>query len=161
MIDPKIQRLLVGLGSHHGDDQLGWKLAEEVGKSVAIPVRQATVPADLLHWMDGVQELHLCDACQGHGIRAPGKLHRWEYRVQAMNLEDILPGVEMLRCSNSHQLSLGAVLSLARTLHLLPPRVVIWAIEGKCCEAGQSISDEIMLQLPALVQQLASDLTHA
>ncbi len=153
------QRLLVGLGSHHGDDQVGWLLVEALGKHTSFPVRLAAVPADLIHWLDGVDELFLCDACQG--TKSIGSLHRWEYRAESQPLEGTLKNVEVLRSTSSHHLSLAAVLELAQSLGLLPERVVIWAIEGRCFGAGQMVSEELTRQLPELVNQFVSEFTHA
>jgi len=147
------------LGSHHGDDQVGWSLVEELGNLIDVPFRQTAVPADLLHWLAGIDELFICDACQGSG--EPGKLHRWEYQSNHQALDDILPGVETLRSVNTHQLSLGATLSLARSLKMLPSRIVVWGIEGKSFQAGQPISTELADQLPELIHQLVDELHHA
>lgn len=153
------QRLLVGLGSHHGDDQAGWQLVEAIGKTSSIPIRQAAIPADLLHWLDGVDELFLCDACQGS--EPIGSLHCWEYRADSQPLEGILKNVELLRSTSSHHLGLAAVLEWAQSLGLLPKRVTIWAIEGRSFGAGQLISEELTRQMPELVNQFVSELTHA
>lgn len=159
MADHATHSLLVGLGSHHGDDQVGWLLADALSRKTNILCRQAAVPADLLHWLDGIDNLYLCDACQGAG--PIGKLHRWEYRSPAQSLDDILPGIESLRSVNTHQLSLAAVLSLACSLHLLPGRIVVWAIEGGNLSAGQQLSIEMTNQLPQLISQLANEFHHA
>lgn len=157
------QRLLVGLGSHHGDDQVGWRLVEELSKLVSVPSRQAVVPADLLHWLGGIDELYLYDACQGSG--PVGGLHRWEYRDKAGGFEDILKDLAVggvtLRSTSSHQLSLMEVLRLALSLNMLPRCLVIWGVEGNCFDAGQPVSEELSRQLPEIVNQLASDFTHA
>lgn len=159
MAERKLNCLLVGLGSHHGDDQIGWKLAEELSKLTDIPVRQAAVPADLLHWLADLEELYVCDACLGSG--QAGRLHRWEYLKESQPLDDVLAGVELLRSMNTHQISLAATLSLAQQLQMLPRHIVVWGIEGMSFAAGQPISAELYARLPDLCTQLASELCHA
>lgn len=163
MPKPEKKRLLVGLGSHHGDDQVGWQLSETLGKLVSIPARQAVVPADILHWLEGIDELYLYDACQGTG--PVGGLHRWDYRAEAGGLNDILDDLSVgdvtLRSTSSHQLSPAAVLRLAERLNLLPRIVVIWGVEGNRFDAGQPVSETLSRQLPDILHQLASDFTHA
>lgn len=159
MADLKPKCLLVGLGSYHGDDQIGWTLAEKLSKQTGIPCRQAAVPADLLHCLADLDELFVCDACQGSG--RPGKLHRWEYRHASQPLDELLSGVELLRSMNTHQISLSATLSLAHRLQILPHRVVVWGIEGVSFAPGQPISTDLQAQLPGLSSQLASELSHA
>lgn len=153
------KRLLVGLGSHHGDDQAGWQLVEAISRHSSIPTRKAAIPADLLHWIEGVDELYLCDACRSTGYA--GSLHRWEYRSESQPLQNILKDVEILRSSSSHHLSLAGVLEWAQSLGILPKRVVIWAIEGRNFAAGQVLSEELFRQMPTLIEQLVSELADA
>ncbi|MBL8822343.1 MAG: hydrogenase maturation protease [Planctomycetia bacterium] len=152
-------RLLIGLGSHHGDDQVGWKLAEDLGRLADLPFRQAAIPAGLLHWLNGVDQLYVFDACQSGGT--PGQVYRWQCGAHGQFLEGIIPGVKSLRSMNTHQLSLPDTLSLAHRLEMLPRRVVIWGIEGKSFETGQPLSSEITALLPDILRQLASELDHA
>ncbi len=79
------KRLFVGIGSPHGDDQAGWLLADllrgQFASAGGILVRQAVVPADILDWLNGVEHLHVCDACTTGSPAAT--LHRWEWNVAA------------------------------------------------------------------------------
>lgn len=159
MPEIKPQRLIIGLGSHHGDDQIGWKLAEELGRLTDIPFRQAAVPADILLWLAGIDELYICDACQNAG--QPGKLHKWTYQSDQHQLDEALADLESLHSINTHQMSLAATLNLGQRLKMLPPFIVIWAIEGAAFSVGQSVTDELKDQLPDLVNRLAGVLHHA
>lgn len=160
MPDQRVPRqLFVGLGSFHGDDQLGWQLADQMEKLQLLPVRQAAVPPDLLLWLDGIDELFICDACQGNG--AVGTIHRWEYCEQAKEIEEILPGVVSLRSTSSHHLGLAPVLQLASQLGILPRRVILWAVEADSFDAGQSMSAMLTAQLPGIVKQMVDEVSHA
>ncbi len=149
-----MSRLFVGLGSFHGDDQVGWSIAERLQKEVLFPVRSVTVPADLLHWIDELEELILCDACTDH--LEIGTIHRliWQPGVGFSR-------VILLRSTNSHQLSLPEVLQLAESLGKLPSKVTLYAIEASEFGAGQPLSPELQNLLPTIIQQLACELTHA
>lgn len=159
MPEIKPKRLIIGLGSHHGDDQIGWKLAEELGRLTGIPFRQAAVPADILLWLAGIDELYICDASQNAGH--PGKLHQWIFQSEQHPLHDVLAELEMLHSINTHQMSLPATLTVGQRLKMLPPYIVIWAIEGAAFSVGQSVSQELTDQLPDLVNRLAGVLHHA
>jgi hydrogenase maturation protease len=149
-----VSRLFVGLGSFHGDDQVGWAIAEQLQKKEIVPVRSAIVPADLLHWLDGIDELILCDACIGPSDA--GTVHRLSWQP-GKGLSQVM----QLRSSNSHQLSLPEVLLLAESLGKLPAKVKLYAVEARDFGAGQPLSSELQNVLPAIIQQLVRELTHA
>lgn len=75
------QILFVGLGSHHGDDQIGWLVADRLATERDLPssvaIRKAAIPLDLLDWLEGVDCLHVCDASQS--AASSGKLQRWDW----------------------------------------------------------------------------------
>jgi hydrogenase maturation protease len=122
--------LFVGLGSPHGDDQVGWLVAErlDAGPPPGWAVRRATVPLDLFDWLGGIGRLVLCDACTGGG--RPGQLHRWRWPDATI--------AGLLRPLGSHDFGLQDVLRLADTLGELPPETVLWGIEigpeGELCD---------------------------
>lgn len=149
------RKLFVGLGSFHGDDQVGWLIAEQLQSLNQIPVRTATVPADLLHYLDGLDALYLCDACQGPD--PIGTVHRWDWRNRGTSSLDVVT----LRSSNSHQLSLPETLQLAENLKMLPANIVLWAVDAKEFGAGQPPSEELMMKLPNIVARMAGELAHA
>lgn len=149
-----MSRLFVGLGSFHGDDQIGWSIAEQLQKEEVVPVRLAMVPADLLHWMEGLEELILCDACAGH--EEVGTILRltWQPGVGFSK-------VVFLRSSITHQMSLPEVLQLAESLGVLPAKVHVYAVKASGFGAGQPLSPELQNLLPTIIQQLVCELTHA
>jgi len=133
--------LVVGLGSAHGDDQIGWQVAEEVNALLigspsitGIAVRKAKSPLDLLNWLDEsndftVQRLLVCDACYGAG--KPGTVFRWEWPTDQL---------ECLRFSGSHDFGLVDVFRLAEKLDRLPPHVIIWGIQIGQTQPGVRMS---------------------
>ncbi len=162
------QSLFVGIGSPHGDDQAGWFVADRLRLKVnalsEIFVRRATVPMDLLDWLDGVDHLHLCDACQSGAT--PGKLLRWHWSGPAYDRssdEDAagpFHGLSALRSTGSHDCGLGQTLLLAERLRRLPAEVTVWGIEGSRFEPLQSVSDEIQAALPAIVSTVLAALSR-
>ena len=76
-MNPIAGTLLVGLGSAHGDDQVGWyvidRLSESIQHRCGIAARRAVIPLDLLDWLDEVHTLHICDASVTSG--AVDRLH--------------------------------------------------------------------------------------
>jgi hydrogenase maturation protease len=146
--------LLVGLGSSYGDDRLGWHIAEILqGRQLSgLRVRLATSPLGILDWLDGVERLLICDACQGGG--RPGSTHRWRWPDEAL---------APVQFSGSHDLGLTTVLRLAEQLRQLPPRVTIWAVEGAPAAPSavlmkNSMSLEVLAAVPRLLASIDSEL---
>jgi len=96
--------LVVGIGSPYGDDRVGWLVAERIAEMLGnrFIVRCARSPAELLDWLDGVAELHVCDAFASH--TQIGEAWCWQWP---------LPEIESAHFHGSHDLSLPAALALA------------------------------------------------
>ena len=179
--------LIAGLGSPHGDDQAGWlvveQLATECPDNPDIMVRRASIPLDLLDWMEGVDVLHICDACEA--TETPAKLHRFTYRAgtdgpasgghespddctrsavhQGIDMPRCPLSLNSLRCRGTHDFGLPEVLRLAEATQLLPPKIIIWAIAGSSflpeCTVGRKTYEAAMEVANAIVRELR--LTHA
>lgn len=151
--------LLVGLGSPHGDDRIGWLVIERLRSMPldGITLRQARSPLDLLDWLEGIERLVVCDAARGTG--PPGRTRHWVWPVAEL---DAWQG------SGSHDFSLPQVLELAEHLGLVhtgsindseshankPPRVELWTVEGHNDNPGECLSTEVEAALPGLLQSI-------
>lgn len=146
------QRLFVGFGSPHGDDQIGWRVAEALAplQSECRQVRKAASPPDLFDWLEGVDRLTLCDACRG--AVSPGTLFRWRWPE--------IP-TSRLRNSGSHDLGLIGVLHLAGRLGRLPASVEIVGIEIQQSAPGTPMSAAVTDALSRVVATLRSEWNHA
>ncbi len=113
--------LIVGIGSPHGDDQAGWLVARKLAERLpsTVTVRIARSPSELLNWLDGVERLIICDACQAGD--AAGTIRRWQWPADELN---------EVRWSSTHDMPLPAALSLAERLEQMPNDVVIWSVEA-------------------------------
>ncbi|MCL6503122.1 MAG: hypothetical protein K6T86_10585 [Pirellulales bacterium] len=127
--------LLVGLGSPHADDAVGWCVAGAVAAALerhtnlpqrrALTVRQARVPLELLHWCGGASRLVIVDACVPLATDAtgsqplPGTYQAWRWPA--------LPACR-LRPATSHDLGLAETLALGSTLGVLPEEITVWGV---------------------------------
>src|SRR5690348_15076586 len=113
--------LLVGLGSPHGDDAVGWRIAEMVAAAEmpGLVVRRASSPLDILDWLDGIDRLVVCDACDSPN--AVGTLYDWGWPSLA---------IAPRSSNNSHAIGLIEALKLAEQLGRLPSDVRIYAVGG-------------------------------
>ena len=64
---------IVGLGSHHGDDQAGWLVMDRLQQRNFPPQQMTRLrhPIDLLDVIDTEMSLVICDACYGSGNPGP------------------------------------------------------------------------------------------
>ena len=150
--------LVVGVGSPQGDDQAGWLVADrltahhtDAGSPPGWTVRRARIPLDLLDWLDGVDRLVICDACEALG--EPGQLHCWTWPD---------PAIAACRSLTSHDFGLPSVLQMAGALGRLPRQVTIWGIEMTGSEMnGREQPHEPALELHAAVARAVAEILAA
>jgi hydrogenase maturation protease len=113
--------LVVGIGSSHGDDQIGWFVAKELMRRSLnhCQIRIVGNPLEILDWLDECNVLHLVDSCKGDG--PPGAIYRWDWPCEE---------IEVGRWSGTHDFNLAGVLALAEQLDQLPKRIVVWGVES-------------------------------
>lgn len=145
-------RLIVGIGSPHGDDRAGWTAIEQL-RARGIPddeLRQAKVPHDLVDWLDDCTDLHIIDGCTKEFGDSVVRRLEW--------LDDSIRTGVNLRSAGSHQIDIICVLELVACLNRLPARVVLWAIPGSrfgpteamtfaCTAAVEDCVDRMMKEL--------------
>jgi hydrogenase maturation protease len=145
--------LIVGFGSHNGDDQFGWRVAERLSSqpwNVPLRIQIARSPGNLLDWLDGVEHLIVCDACQGLG--PAGSLH-------AVNWPS--PGLLGSRSSFSHGMTLPSALELAKALNRLPAKVKMIMVEARQYNTGCEMSPEVAAAVPRIVELIRLEIQHA
>lgn len=151
--------LFVGIGSAHGDDRAGWEIGDQLRVQIAetVDVRQASTPSQLLDWLEGVDRLIVCDACQARPRSADcpsndsASVHRWEWPTSQ---------VETLRSADSHSFGLPQVLQLAERLGNLPSQVIVFAIEASSFDAFSELSPEVTAALPDLISGIAGEMSR-
>lgn len=143
---------LIGVGSPHGDDQVGWKVAEAVQllAGSACAVHRVASPLEILNRIDGVDWLGICDACRGSGI--VGDWSSWSWPDERMSSREF---------AGSHDLGLNATLHLAARLGRLPPRVTIWGVEIGDCQPGDLITAAVMSAIPCVANAIVREILIA
>lgn len=144
--------LVIGLGSHHGDDQAGWLIIDRLRELGFPPARlmKALHPADLLDDIESSPSLLMCDACQG--MSPVGTIHRWQWPADSL---------QTLRSPTTHDLGLPAVLELAMRLERCPPRVEIWAVEGREWAPGTMPGDAVRAAASVVAETIWRKHYHA
>ena len=142
---------VIGLGSPHGADQLGWWLAEALRAALAgrgdISVHVCREPTrELLGLLPGAQAVLVLDALARPG--EPGRLHE-------LTVDDL---AERHAACSSHALDLREQLELAAVLEILPAdlRLLGVAVDAGSGEAGaRRIVDD-----PRTCEQVCRVLDH-
>jgi hydrogenase maturation protease len=145
--DPPLARVLVlGVGNAlRGDDAAGLEAARAVralGPAQDLAVREQEGEATgLIAVWEGADALVLIDAVR---TGAPaGTIHRLDASAAA------LPS-QLRGSTSSHAVDVAQAIELARALGRLPPRVVLFGIEGVVFDTGAPMSAAVRAALPAL-----------
>ena len=136
--------LVIGLGNElRGDDGAGIEVARRLrglAAEAGIDVRaQQGEPAGLIDAWSGRKAVLIVDT-----MRSGAELGN-DLRFDASC--EPLPA-QLRGSSSTHALSLAEAIELARALEQLPPRAVVFAIEGQRFETGAALSDEVRAVIP-------------
>jgi hydrogenase maturation protease len=114
----KYSTMVAGVGSDVGDDCAGIVAARQLAAKTG-PFRVEVIrhPAALLDRLEGVDRLHVIDACRG--LNADQPMLRCDWPAEEL---------ESIRFAGTHDMDLTMVLSLAEQLGLLPRRTTVWCI---------------------------------
>ena len=123
----------------HGKIPPCLKLMEETGDG-----------AELLEAWKGADSVVLVDAVQSGA--PPGTIHRFDAR------DEKLPG--WFSHSSTHSFGVAEAIELARTIGDLPPRLVVYGIEGLDFSAGTILSPEVAEALPKVAGLILREILH-
>jgi hydrogenase maturation protease len=144
--------LVIGVGNEYrGDDAAGLVIARRVADAArgqARVIAESGEGAALLEAWQGAQFVILCDAVQSGA--APGTMHRLE-----PDREPVPTG--FFRYS-THAFSVAEAIELARALGELPPRMLVYGIEGANFAAGLALSPAVAGTVDAVVRAVVADL---
>lgn len=141
--------LIVGLGSPHGDDQLGWVVVDRLRslRDDAVPAIKVRDGAEMLAKLEAISSLLVVDASAPMGC--PGVIRTFEWPSECLN--GFAP-------TSSHGVGLVEALRLAEALGRMPRRVRIYAIEAESTAPGAAVSRAVSNAIDALVVELLREL---
>ena len=136
---------VVGVGSPHGDDRVGWRLVEDLAESARPGVEAVAVsqPLDLVDHLDDCSVLIVVDACRTG--RAAGSAIVFEWPEDRPKFEG---------SGSTHGLGLAMALEMAGVLGRLPSSVVLFAVEAAGCSPVAELSTDLESALPQLRRHL-------
>jgi len=132
-----MNRLVIGIGNElRGDDAAGLLAARAVRAAApaAFRIRESRGdPGDLMALWRDMQNVYMIDCCVSGSV--PGTIRRFDSALG--------PLPARFDAVSSHGFGLAAALELARALRRLPPRLIVFGIEGDCFEIGAPPSPAI------------------
>ncbi|MBX3444572.1 MAG: hydrogenase maturation protease [Planctomyces sp.] len=137
--------LVVGLGSPHGDDRIGWLVAEEIARRTRddVAVRCLTLPVDVCTEMQGFERVVIIDACR---MSDPiGAARRWTWPA---------PEIRLLRASGTHAIGLPESLALAERIGGLPPEVVVWGVSARNFAPQSELAEALLSAVPDVADRI-------
>jgi hydrogenase maturation protease len=142
---------VIGIGNEwRGDDAVGLLAARRLHRMIggrAEVIEAGGEGMELLELMKGARVALLVDAVRGG--QAPGTIHRLD-----VSSGPIAPAL-FLR--STHAIGVAEAVELARTLGVLPPKVIVYGIEAVDMEVGQPLSPPVEQALDEVVQLVARE----
>lgn len=134
---------ILGLGSPHGDDQVGWRLLDTLRARSSLSAETIVIrhAIELLDHLEACDRLILVDGCQTGA--APGTVTRLDWpdaRIHSQHRR------------STHDLDVASALQLADTLGKLPGTVIILGIEIGSCQPETELSDSVARALGGFEQ---------
>ena len=151
-MDATPQTLVIGLGNDfRRDDGAGRVAARMIASAQADGVRVIEASGEGAALMDAwrdAESVVLIDAV--HSGAAPGTIHRLDARAQ--------PIPSNFFHYSTHAFSVAEAVELARALDQLPPRLIVFGIEGKDFSSGEDLSPEVAAAVEEVVRQVKGEL---
>ena len=143
--------IVIGVGNAlRGDDAAGLRVAQLLEERGVENVRQSSgETASLIDLWQGAECVLLVDAAQS-GAES-GAVSRIDASTEP------LPA-EFLHCS-THAFGVAEAVELARSLGTLPPRVIVFGIEGASFDHGAELSQPVMegvMEAAAAIEKIAT-----
>jgi hydrogenase maturation protease len=143
--------IVIGVGNaFRSDDGVGLMVARLLRDRVAAHVcvaEQSREAFALLGLWDQIDTVIIIDAivCGSQ----PGTIHRFDAQ------EGAIPTAWFH--GSTHTFGVAEAIELARALGQLPPRLLVYGIEGKHWEAGVGLSPEVEQVVPAVVERILQE----
>lgn len=143
---------LIGVGNwDRGDDAAGLLVARalrrRLPRSLACADECQGGPAMMDRW-HGADLVIVVDAVSTGAT--PGTIYRLDAGARPLSI--------LTRCRSSHALSVGEVIELARTLRRLPPRLIVYGIEGAQYALGAAPSPAVVRAVRVVAQRIRQEL---
>ncbi len=143
--------LLIGIGNEYrGDDCIGLNVIRTL-KARKLPntllIESSGGGAELIQMLSSVRTAILIDAVSSGG--KPGAIYRFDALTQ--------PIPAQLSFQSTHIFGIAEAIELARVLDLLPPSLIVYAIEGENFSIGVGLSSRASEAVQKVVEQVSCE----
>ena len=149
---PKIAVLGIG-NEYRGDDGVGPYIIRRL-KLRGLPAHvelKTGEAASLIDYWNGAHTAIVVDAVAANS--EPGKIHRFDAHER--------PLPRRLFDASTHAFGLAKSVELARALDRLPPRLIVYGIEGKNFDMGSGLSPEVRQAALTVVELVVRGILRA
>ena len=146
------REIVIGVGNaYRSDDGVGLAVVEQLRGR--LPEDVAVVPCEdepsrLLDAWDGAEAVYVVDAVSSGA--EPGSLHRFDASQE--------PVPANVFRSSTHAFGVGEAIELARALGKLPPRVLVYGIEGAEFRGGEALTPAVAAGVEHAASAVLGDL---
>lgn len=141
--------LLIGIGNEfRGDDSIGLNVIRALRErelSDTLLLESSGDGAELIEMLGSVRTAILIDAVSSGG--KPGTIYRFDALTQ--------PIPAQLSFQSTHFFGIAEAIELARVLDLLPPSLIVYAIEGENFSMGVGLSSRAREAVQKVVEQVS------
>jgi hydrogenase maturation protease len=143
-------KLVIGVGSPHGDDAVGWRVVEQLAAFVPSTVQAIAVrePTQLLPHLVHAERVWIVDGSRGGG--RTGAITRIEWNAGCL-LGDSR--------ASSHGYGVDNVLRLSSALGYLARSVVIYAIELSETQPATPLTSEVAAAVTEVTQRILAEIS--
>lgn len=146
--------VIIGIGNEFGrDDAVGLVVArvlKEKGPPGVRIVEASGEPTSLIEMWNGADIVILIDAVRT-GARA-GTIYRVDAHAE--------PIPASLACHSTHAIGIVEAVELARVLNRLPPRLIIYGIEGRDFAVGIGLSQDVQAAADDVSMRIADEVSQ-
>lgn len=171
MIDPAAALVhIIGVGNElRGDDGVGLEAVRRIRTAlpgappepIAVSARCGD-PVGLIDIWSRTPAVVLVDAMRSGG--RPGTIRRFDGGRDPLPVAPRRSGAGIDRLpvafgavASTHAGGLEAAIELARVLGRLPPRLIVYGVEGRSFEPGMAVSDPVRAALASVVRQVVAE----
>lgn len=143
---------IIGIGNpDRGDDGIGLRVVADLAARLPQRCKVMACSGDVLSLVNEWRQWDavVCvDAAEPDG--RPGRIRRFDLAVTRL---------PVLRSSvSSHAVGLSEAIALAKALHCLPPRVIVYAVEGSQFGLGAGLSPKVERAIARVAARVDEDI---
>jgi hydrogenase maturation protease len=142
---------VIGIGNpFRGDDGAGWAVIDELEGKVNACVKLSKIRGDIAELLDvfaSYSTVYVIDACSGDA--SPGSWQRLDARVHPIPQDSTQ--------TSTHGFGLGQAIALAKTLDQLPPKLIIYAINGDHYNISATMSPPVAQATRLVAQKILTE----